>query len=224
MDQSATAQPPTRGTETERIRGIYDKQAIQYDRKISFAERLLLTDGRQWVCSQADGLTLEVAVGTGRNFAFYPREARLTGIDLSLAMLGIARQRAETLGLSVDLRVGDAQQLDFPDMFFDTVVLTLALCSIPDDGQAVAEVVRVLRPGGRLLWLEHGYSSTLARIPGLTWLMERTFEPLMVRLEGDHLLRNPVQQVTARGLVIERLERSKLGIAQRGLARKRAMV
>ena len=139
-------------------------------------------------------------------------------------MLAIARQRAEALGLSVDLRVGDAQQLDFPNMFFDTVVLTLALCSIPDDGQAVAEVVRVLRPGGRLLWLEHGYSSTLARIPGLTWLMERTFEPLMVRLEGDHLLRNPLQQVTARGLVIERLERSKLGIAQRGLARKRAMV
>src|SRR5712692_3969148 len=91
-------QPPRRGGATERIRGIYDKEAAQYDRKISFAERLLLTDGRRWVCSQADGMTLEVAVGTGRNFAFYPAHTRLTGIDLSLAMLGIARQRAEALG------------------------------------------------------------------------------------------------------------------------------
>ena len=82
MYQSASAQPPTRDTETERIRGIYDKEAVQYDRKISFAERLVLTDGRQWVCSQADGLTLEVAVGTGRNFAFYLRRCESCGESL----------------------------------------------------------------------------------------------------------------------------------------------
>src|SRR6267378_2847421 len=105
--------------------------------------------GRDWVCSQAIGNVLEIAVGTGRNFEHYPADVRLTGIDLSESMLGIAKRTAESLGRQADLRVGDAQALDFPPGSFDTVVCTLSLCSVPDDRKAVAEVSRVLRPGGR---------------------------------------------------------------------------
>jgi ubiquinone/menaquinone biosynthesis C-methylase UbiE len=76
-------------------------------------------------------------------------------------MLEIARRRARELGREADLRVGDAQALDFPDDRFDSVVCTLSLCTIPDDRAAVAEVRRVLRPGGRFLLLEH------VRSPGL---------------------------------------------------------
>src|SRR5215216_3745982 len=122
---------------------------------MAFMERFLLGDGRQWLCSQATGEVLEVAVGTGRNFPFYPRGIRLTGIEISPAMLGIARQRATALGRDVDLRLGDAEAPDLPQAAFDTVVCTLSLCGIPDERRAVGEMTRALRPGGRLLLLDH---------------------------------------------------------------------
>lgn len=128
----------TRTAETERRRRIWDKEAPRYDRTIRVMERLLFGDGRAWVASQAAGEVLEVAVGTGRNFPFYPAGVRLTGIDLSPRMLAIARARARRLGLDTDLREGDAQALPFPDASFDTIVCTLSLCNIPDDRRAVA--------------------------------------------------------------------------------------
>jgi ubiquinone/menaquinone biosynthesis C-methylase UbiE len=80
---------------------------------------------------------------------------QLTGVDQSPAMLDIARDRAGQLGLAVDLRLGDAQALQFPADCFDTVVCTFSLCAIPDDRKAVAEMARVLRPGGLLLRADH---------------------------------------------------------------------
>ncbi|MDP9479040.1 MAG: class I SAM-dependent methyltransferase, partial [Actinomycetota bacterium] len=134
---------------TERVRRLYDDVAPRYDRWMPLAEKLFLGGGREWVASGASGRTLEVAIGTGRNLPYYPRDVELTGVDVSPAMLAIARRRARELGREVDLRVGDAQVLEFPDESFDTVVFTLALCTIPDDRRAVAEAWRVLRPGGR---------------------------------------------------------------------------
>src|SRR5204863_7331930 len=104
---------------------------------------------------RAVGEVLEVAVGTGRNLPFYPDGTRLTGVDWSPAMLAIARQRAAALGREADLRQGDAQALDFPDESFDTVLCALGLCALPDDRRAVTEMARVLRPGGRLLLVDH---------------------------------------------------------------------
>jgi ubiquinone/menaquinone biosynthesis C-methylase UbiE len=98
---------------------------------MSFFERVLFDDGREWVCSRASDEVLEVAGGIGRNFIFYPQGVRLTGIDLSPAMLEIAHKRAGKLGLDADLKEGDAQQLPFPDAAFDSVVCTLSLCNIP---------------------------------------------------------------------------------------------
>jgi ubiquinone/menaquinone biosynthesis C-methylase UbiE len=205
------------GDQTARVRRIYEKTAGKYDRSIALFERLLFGGGRRWVCSQAAGEVLEVAVGTGRNLPHYPAEVRLTGIDLSPAMLALARQRARELGRAVELRVGDAQRLDFPDRRFDTVVFTLALCTIPDARRAVGEARRVLRPGGRLLLLEHVRSP---RLP--VRLVQRALDPLYVRLEADHLLREPLADVMAEGFVVERLERAKLGIVERLSARNPA--
>jgi ubiquinone/menaquinone biosynthesis C-methylase UbiE len=142
---------------------------------------------------------------------------RLSGVELSPAMLEIARTRARELGREIDLRVGDAQALEFPDESFDSVVCTLSLCTIPDDRAAVAEVRRVLRPGGRFLLLEHVRSPLL---PIRT--AERLLEPLMLRFEADHLTREPLEHLRAEGFAIERLERSKLGIVERVAARKPA--
>jgi ubiquinone/menaquinone biosynthesis C-methylase UbiE len=134
-------------SETERVRRLWDKLAPKYDRVIRFPERMLFQGGREWVCSQARGDVLEIAVGTGLNLPHYPSDVRLIGIDLSPQMLEVARQRAGELNREVDLRVGDTKHLEFPDRSFDTVVCTLSLCSIPDDRIAVAEIQRVLRPG-----------------------------------------------------------------------------
>lgn len=202
---------------TERVRRLYDEAAAKYDRLLGLYENRLFGDGRRWVAAQARGDVLEIAVGTGRNLPFYPLEARLTAIDLSPAMLEVARRRARELGRDVDLRVGDAQALDFPDESFDTVVFTLALCTIPDDRRAVAEAKRVLRPGGQLLLLEHVRSPRR-----LVRAVQRVLEPIFVRCAADHLLREPLDAVAAEGFVVAEIERSKWGIVERLAARKPA--
>ena len=193
----------------------WDKQAARYDRAMNFWDRHLFGDCRPWACSRAAGDVLEVAVGTGRNLSFYPDGARLTGVDWSPAMLGIARQRAAALGRDADLRQGDAQALDFPDESFDTVLCALGLCAIPDDRRAVTEMARVLRPGGRLLLVDHVAASASA-LRGVQWLYER----ITIPLAGEHFRRRPVAYLAELGLEIEESERFTLGIVERVCARK----
>jgi ubiquinone/menaquinone biosynthesis C-methylase UbiE len=200
---------------TERVRRHYDRRAEDYDRLIALLERVLIGAGREWVCSRALGEVLEIGVGTGRNLYFYPTEVHLTGVELSPKMLEIARRRARESGIEADLRVGDAQHLPFPDASFDTVVATLALCTIPDEHRAVIEAARVLRPGGRLLLLEHVRSPLLP-----VRVLQGILNPLFVLLEKDHLLREPLWHLESLGLVVERLERSKVGIVERLVARR----
>jgi ubiquinone/menaquinone biosynthesis C-methylase UbiE len=201
--------------ETERVRRIQDKEAPKYDRRIGFFERILFGGGREWVCKQARGDVLEIAVGTARNLSCYSSDVRLTGIELSPEMLAIGKQRQAELGLEADLRVGDAQRLEFGDESFDTVVSTLSMCTIPDHAAAAREAHRVLRPGGQFLLLEHVRSPTLA-----VRTVQRVLDPLAVRFAADHLVREPLDQLDAAGFEIERLERSKWGIVERILARK----
>ena len=201
--------------ETERVRALQDKEAPRYDRQISFFEKVLFGAGREWVCSQAEGEVLEIAAGTGRNLPFYPPGVRVTGVELSPEMLAIAKARAEELGSEAELRIGDAQALDFADANFDTVVITLALCTIPDDRRAVAEAWRVLRPGGRLVFMEHVRSPALP-----VRAVQRLLDRLAVRFEADHLVREPLDYLADQGFEIETVERSKWGIVERVLARK----
>lgn len=179
-------------------------------------ERLLFGDRRAWVCSQASGAVLEVAVGTGRNFGCYPHDVHLTGIELSSEMLAIIQRRAADVGLRAELLQGDAQALAFPDATFDTVVCTFSLCSIPDDRKAVAEMKRVLRPDGHLLLIDH-VPSTTRLWRSIQWLLEQ----VTVRVEGEHLLRRPLEILRLEGFEIERSERLEAGIVERVAARKR---
>jgi ubiquinone/menaquinone biosynthesis C-methylase UbiE len=206
-----------RADRTQRLRRYWDRHARSYDKQMTFWERRLFGDGRQWVCSQATGDVLEVAIGTGRNLPLYPDGIRLTGVDFSPQMLQLAKRRAEELGRQVDLRLGDAQALDLPDASFDTVVCTLSLCAIPDQRQAITEMRRVLRPGGRLLLLDH-VAAGPRPARAIQWLLER----ITVPLGGEHLRRRPLLQVRAEGFQVERRERYKLGIVERLAARKPA--
>ncbi|MGH3680420.1 MAG: class I SAM-dependent methyltransferase [Natronosporangium sp.] len=199
----------------QRLRRNWDKHAGSYDKQMGFFDRRLFRDTREWICRQARGDVLEVAIGTGLNLDKYPDHVALTGIDLSPEMLAHARDRAERLGRSVQLREGDAHRLEFPDASFDTVVCTFSLCAIPDDRQAIAEMVRVLRPAGMLLLADH-VVSTAWPVRGL----QRLLELVTIPLGEEHFRRRPIRHVRDAGLVIERHNRFTLGIVERLTARR----
>jgi ubiquinone/menaquinone biosynthesis C-methylase UbiE len=202
-------------TKAERWRRYWDRKSTTYDAEMGYWDRRLFGDSREWACGQAEGEVLEVAVGTGLNLPCYPAEVTLTGLDLSEGMLDIARDRARRLGRVVTLRQGSAHDLPFADASFDTVVCTFGLCAIPDHATAVREMARVLRPGGRLILVDHVTSSSWP-VRGVQWLLELASVPLA----GEHFRRRPVKLVEALGLPVDRRERFKLGMVERLVARK----
>jgi|SRR5579875_1022036 asparagine synthase (glutamine-hydrolysing) len=195
---------------TARQKRVWDKAAPGYDRQIAFFEKTWFAGGREWLGERARGRVLEVAVGTGRSLPFYPAGAAITGIELSPAMLAIARQRAAGLGREADLREGDAGHLPFGGASFDTVVCALALCTIPDPAAALGEMRRVLIPGGRLLLLDH-VGSTWPPLYAAQWLLER----VTARTAGEHFTRRQLPLVTAAGFQIVEAERLKAGTVER---------
>ena len=201
--------------ENERLRRFYDGSAGDYDRWMRFYDPLMLGDARERVCSRATGRTLELAIGTGLNLPFYPEGVRLTGVDLSPAMLAVAAGRARELGVGVELRLGDAHALDFPDASFDTVVATLFFSSVPDPRLAAAEARRILKPGGRLLLLDHVRSPFWP-----TRLVERLIDPTIRRFAGCRLLRDPLDYLGSVGFRVERSRRSRWSIVLDAVARK----
>jgi SAM-dependent methyltransferase len=133
------------------------------------------------------------------------------------AMLDLARHRAEQLGRGVDLRLGDALALSFDDGCFDTVVCTFSLCEIPNNAQAIAEMHRVLRPGGIVLLADHVASTSRA-----LRIIQRGIELITIPLGGEHFLRRPSQHLAAAGFEIEHQQRFTAGIVERLSARKPA--
>ena len=180
--------------ENERLRRFYDGSAGDYDRWMRFYDPIMLGDARRRVCSRGRGRTLELAIGTGLNLPFYPQGVRLTGVDLSPAMIAVAEQRSRQLGIDAKLVVGDAHALDFPTDHFDAVVSILFFSSVPSPRQAAAEVLRVLKPGGRLLLLDHVRSPMLA-----VRLAERLLAPPLRRFSGCDLMRDPLDYLDAVG-------------------------
>ena len=196
--------------ETARLRAIWEKSAERYDNMMNWMDRRLFVGGREWLAERAKGKVLEVAVGTGRNLAYYPTDIDLVGIDLSPATLEMARERAVALGLDVELREADGQALPFEDETFDTVIAGLCMCNFPDPIKAVGEMKRVLKPGGSLVALDHVRSPVLP-----VRLVQRAINPLAVRFEGDHQTREPLEYYRHHGFEIVELERLKWGIVER---------
>ncbi len=204
-----------RDAANRRRRRQYAEEASTYDRDADRSERWLLgTDHRPWACSRAVGRTLEVAIGTGLNLSHYPSGVHLTGVDLTPEMLALARRRSADLGVSVTLTEGDAQALPFADATFDTVLSTYAMCSVPDERATVLEMRRVLKPGGRLILVDHIRSSVLP----LYWL-QRLME-LAPSRNRDELTRRPREHVEAAGFTIEESDRLRAGVVERLVARK----
>lgn len=204
-------------TPTARQRRVWDKAAPGYNKQIAFFEKIWFGGGREWIGERARGRVLEVAVGTGRNLAHYHRDATLAGVDLSPEMLARAKEHAAELGREADLREGDAAHLSFPDASFDTVVCALSLCSIPDAERAIAEMHRVLVPGGQVLLLDH-IGSSWPPLYAAQWLVEQ----LTRRLAGEYQTRRQRPLVEAAGFVVEESARLKAGTIERIRASKPA--
>lgn len=199
---------------SDRLVRYWDRQAATYDRRTGWAERRLLAPSRPWVCGRARGETLDFAVGTGANLAHYAADVELTGIDWSDRMLGEARREATRLDRPVRLQRADAMALPFADGAFDSVVATFSMCCVPDVDVALAEAVRVLRPGGRILLADHVASSSW-------WLrtLQRAVDVATVPLEGEHYARRPLDRLTRLDVAIEETERHSRGVIERVHAR-----
>ena len=153
---------------------------------------------RRFVVPDATGNVLEVGVGTGLNFDLYRDVTALAGIDPDPHMLARARERVASLPFPVELHQTGAERMPFADGVFDTAVITFTLCTIPDPAAALAEVRRVLRTGGRLLFVEHTRS-----IQPLLAGMQDALTPLWKKIGGGcHLNRRALELVRAAGFQV----------------------
>jgi ubiquinone/menaquinone biosynthesis C-methylase UbiE len=187
--------------------GVFSRLAASaYDSFQAKAEKEVFARRRRDLLQSAKGRVLEMGAGTGANLPQYPRHADL---ELVLAepdpgMLARAVKRAQDLGLEVEFQQVGAYPLPFADGSFDTAVYCICLCTIPDPARALAEAHRVLRPGGRLLFLEHVRS----RDPKLARWQDRMHGPWKIFGRGCHCNRDTRSVIEASELTISSIEES----------------
>jgi ubiquinone/menaquinone biosynthesis C-methylase UbiE len=190
IDRNLTAQTKTR----------YNRAAPYYDLMEIISERTF-SSWRRELLAFAKGKVLEVGVGTGKNFPYYPDGVDVTGLDIADKMLFHAQLRADKLGFPVHLMEGDVQSLPFPENSFDTAVATFVFCSVPNPVLGLKELGRVVRSSGEILLLEH------VRIdrPVIGLLMD-LLNPAFVHLLGPNINRRTVENVEKAGLLIQSIE------------------
>jgi SAM-dependent methyltransferase len=142
--------------------------AAVYDPLSARSERKFGADLKRQLLANAHGRVLEIGVGTGLSFLHYPPDVELAGVEPSPHMLKRARRRAAELGRKVELVEAPAEQLPFADDSFDTVVSLTVLCTVRDAQRTLGEIRRVLRPGGRFVFLEHVRSAMRSSLAART--------------------------------------------------------
>ncbi len=158
---------------------------------------------RRRALAEASGRVLEIGLGNGHNLPLYPASVtEVVGVDPSPLSPRLIRKQAARVSFPVTVEVGSAEALPLADQSFDTVAMTWTLCTIPDPARALAEMHRVLRPGGRLCFVEHGLSPD----PGVARWQWR-LDPLQRKLAGGcHLTRQIDQLITAAGFRLASLD------------------
>lgn len=183
---------------TDRVRDRYDRISTYYDLMEFPLEKIIFSRWRRRVFDTVDGVSiLEVGVGTGKNFDFYPVDKSITAIDFSKRMMGKARKKADNKGMKVHLEPMDVQDLQFEDQSFDTVLATFVFCSVRDPIKGLEETKRVCKKGGKVVLLEH--------VRPATKLLKRVFDllnPVTVKLIGANINRNTVSNMKRAGLHI----------------------
>lgn len=207
----------TENKATEIAKRRYNRIAPLYDLMEGLVERSRYRQWRELLWSKVEGTRiLEVGVGTGKNFPYYPPGAEIIAIDFSERMLTRARERAEREKVKVHLQPMDVQNLEFADNTFDTVVASFVFCSVPDPICGLREVERVCKQGGKVALLEHILSAN--RI--LAWLMNLV-NPLVVRMVGANINRRTMENMGKTNLVVEQVTDLAVGIFKLIEARKK---
>lgn len=201
---------PDKKPETKR----YNRIAWMYDFIESPVERLVFSKLRRELLSGLRGKVLEIGVGTGKNFPYYPEDIELTGIDISPKMLARARRRAGRYDRALDLQVMDAENLAFPDKSFDFVVATFVYCSVTDPIKGLSEIGRVVKDEGTILLLEHVRSENRVLGKIMDWL-----NPIVRAIMGPNINRRTVENVRKAGLEVVSVEDKGTRILKKIVAR-----
>jgi ubiquinone/menaquinone biosynthesis C-methylase UbiE len=189
---------------SNRPASLYERFSARiYDPVLSLGERRGMAARRRALLTAARGRVLEVGAGTGLNLRHYPAE--IDELVLSEPVASMARRlerRAAQRAQPPRVVVAPAERLPFPDATFDTVVSTLVLCTVPEPERALSEILRVLKPGGSLLFIEHVRSRTerWAR-----W-QDRLARPWAAFASGCRCNRDTLDLVEASGMRLARVD------------------
>lgn len=166
--------------------GFYSRYIFPYVMHTVMSNKAM-TRSRAELLVEADGEIFEIGFGTGLNLAHYPSHInKITTADVNAGMGRLAQKSIDASTIEVDNRVLDGENLPLPDASFDTVVCTWTLCSIPNVNKAMGELHRILRPGGKFLFVEHG----LADDPKVQRMQHRVTPYWKIVGDGCHLNRN----------------------------------
>ncbi len=183
-------------------------ERVVLPRVLNFAMRQeVLLPFRRRVIADARGAVLELGIGSGLNLALYgPGVSAVTGCDPSAALLRMARERAASAIVPVELLEASAEALPVADASIDTVVTTWTLCTIPDAARALREARRVLKPDGVLLFVEHGRAPE----PGVARWQDRLDRPWGLVAGGCHINRRIDALIGDAGFRIEHLAHDRM--------------
>ena len=159
---------------------------------------------RQKVVPQASGVILEVGIGSGLNIPFYDRSKveEVIGLDPSPELNAMAKKVADEYNLPVDFMLSGAEEMALPNNYVDTVLVTYTMCTIPDASSANKEMLRVLKPGGKLIFCEHG----LAPDANVSKWQSR-IDPFWGKIAGGcHLNRNIPELIRSAGFQIQTMD------------------
>jgi len=182
-------------SESDKTRRRYDRIAPFFDGLEGFLEGLFFSSWRKTLWNKAEGEhILEVGVGTGKNFPYYPSDRHITALDFSEKMLERAKTKKLRIKVAVDLELMDVQALCYADNSFDTVIATFVFCSVPLPHKGLQELYRVCKPGGQVLLLEHVLSSK----PMMAKMMN-LINPVIAAIFGANINRQTVKSVQSCG-------------------------
>jgi ubiquinone/menaquinone biosynthesis C-methylase UbiE len=181
--------------------------AAVYDRGLKSTEEAGLRQMRHELLAEAKGRVVEIGAGTGANLSLYPDAVtELVAVEPDPHMAKRLREKLHGSAKTATVVEAPAERMPFDDASFDTAVATLVLCTVPDPAAAIAEVTRVLKPGGRLLFVEHVRSED----QGLARWQDRLEKPWRFLGDGCHCNRDTIATISASSLTVADIDRGEL--------------